>query len=114
MQITFTPVYAISGMTGQPDHTLMLSINVAISDAPALIGTPKQIAYANDIRDGAIRDMCDAAKRRAPLTADGIAKLNEQIAPIAAKLATVTSAKTWIETNQGRKSMVTIQTLLKQ
>ncbi len=114
MKINFSPVYAISSMTGQPDPTLMLDINVEITDAPALTGTPKQIAYANSIRDGAIRDMCASAIRRAGVKPGSVEKLSEQVAPIAARLTDITSAKAWIETNGGRKSLITIQALLKQ
>lgn len=112
MRIRFSPVYAISGMTGRPDPTLMLSIDVEIVDAPALTGTEKQISYAEAIRDAAIRDACTSAIKRAPLSGDGVKNLNEQIGPIAAKLATITTAKSWIEAANGSKSLLTVRALL--
>lgn len=113
MQIKFSPTYAISCMTGQASD-MLIGIEAQIIDAPALIGTLKQIVYANDIRDGAIRDMCQAAiKRGGPVSIETIERLNNQVTPIAAKLATITNAKTWIETNNGRKSLLTVQALLK-
>lgn len=111
MQITFKPIYAISAMTGQPSD-LLNGIDIAISDAPVLTGSEKQIAYANDIREDAIRDACKSAIGRVKLSVAAIAALNEQVVPMAAKLAAHTTAKSWIEAAGGSKSMLTVRALL--
>lgn len=125
MQITFSPAYAISATTGQPSD-LFVGIDIAITDAPALTGSEKQIAYANAIREAALKDAGSLAigkvklpdgswlktSHGGPAVLDAIAKLNEQFAPVAEKLATYTVAKDWIEAASGSKSLLTVRALL--
>lgn len=118
--IVSAPIYK-----GQTE--LVNGYKIEIVDAPALVGTEKQVAWAEDIRKGAIEDFVHAGLRARK--ADGrrlidaafrteaweaaIAEANEVLKEYAAKLATITDAKAWIEAAGGSKSILTIRALLK-
>lgn len=100
---------------------------IEIVDAPALVGTEKQVAWAEDIRKAAIEDLVMAGLRarkvdgrpladasiRTEAWETALAEANDALKQFAAKLATITDAKAWIEAAGRSKSMLTIRALLK-
>lgn len=100
---------------------------VEISNAPALSGSEKQVAWADAIRAAAIEDLAITAMRRLKVDGTTLAdasfrtdaweaameNLNSNLANFAEKLASVTDAKAWIEAAGGSKSILTIRALLK-
>jgi len=126
MQILLTLIPGRPSTTGRPAEHFS-GFDVEILDAPALTGSPKQVAWAETIRAASIKDFVVAGMERKQLP-DGrwlkretwlspevdaaVAQINAAVAPAAAKLAAYTAAKDWIEAADASKSYSTARALL--
>lgn len=122
MKIVVTTRLVPDVMTGK-DSDVVAQFGVHVTDKPILTGTPKQVLYAETIRDASIESYVRMfGVQRAfgaftmvkddDKTRDTIAKLNEVCAKMADKLSKVTDAKTWIEIANGQKNASTVQKIL--
>jgi hypothetical protein len=125
MQIIMTAPVILTAM-GKPSDQVN-GYKVEIIDAPVLTGTDKQMAWAEAIRDAAIKDVAAAARRvriktgrrledhdwRGPEFEEDLQMVNEMLASIAAALASVTEAKAWIEAAGGAKDQRTVRALMR-
>ena len=122
MQITVSTIHhderreIISGFEGQ------------IIDGTPLTGTPKQIAWAEKIRDAAVKDYLRAGPiamtkvgdrwlkhfgRVTPEVTAALATINEGCAKMAEALSTKTSAAAWIDAAGGSTpSLLTIRKIM--
>lgn len=108
MQIT---IHALESNARSSDTAILNGLRVEITDAPTLTGSEKQAAWAAEIREESIRLLAEKALLALTKVSNGlyaaaeldaaIEKINAELMPrAAAGIASITSAKIWID-NRG-------------